>query len=250
MNISFLTTEDPLYLPMFFQLVLPELAQRHTVRVFSVRPLYKNQSSGQAALRYLATFGVGATAQLATRVFRAKIAGQSIQSVCCRKDVAYQPVSDVNEPEFLDRLRCEETELLVSVSCPQIFGRALIDLPPRGILNIHGAILPQYRGVVPSFWMMANGERQAGVSIYFVNEAIDAGELCGQELFLIDPNETLDGFLLRSKRIAAGLLLRTIDSLELGTIERRPLNLSEGSYYRWPDAAAVRRFRASGRHLW
>jgi methionyl-tRNA formyltransferase len=98
--------------------------------------------------------------------------------------------------------------------------------------------------------MLANGEEQAGVSIYFVNEKIDAGELCGQDLFRIDANETLDRFIWRSKRIAAGLLLRTIDALERGTIERRPLDLAAGSYYRWPDAAAVRRFLASRRRLW
>jgi methionyl-tRNA formyltransferase len=250
MNISFLTTEDPLYLPMFFELVLPVLARRHAVRVFSVPPLYKNQSSAQAARRYLATFGTAATVQLAMRLLQAKIAGQSIRLVCRREGVAHEVVSDVNTVEFLNRLRREEAELLVSVSCPQIFGRALIELPPRGILNIHGAILPQYRGVLPSFWMLANGEEQAGVSIYFVNEKIDAGELCGQDLFRIDANETLDRFIWRSKRIAAGLLLRTIDALERGTIERRPLDLAAGSYYRWPDAADVRRFLASRRRLW
>ena len=246
----FLTTEDPLYLPTFFQIVLPALVRHHPVQVFSVPPLYKNQSSAQAARRYLASFGVAATVQLSMRIFRAKLVRRSIKSVCQREGVVHELISDVNASEFLDRLRQERTELLVSVSCPQIFRRALIELPPQGILNIHGAILPHYRGVMPSFWMMANGERQAGVSIYFVNEEIDAGELCGQEFFLVDPDETLDRFILRSKRIAAGLLLRTIAALEKGTIERRPLDLAAASYYRWPDGRAVRRFLASGRRLW
>jgi methionyl-tRNA formyltransferase len=250
MNISFLTTEDPLYLPMFFELVLPVLSRRHAVRVFSVPPLYKNQSSAQAARRYLASFGAGATVQLTMRLFRAKIAKQSINSVCRHEGIAHQVVSDVNAPEFLNRLRQEATELLVSVSCPQIFRKALIELPRQGILNIHGAILPQYRGVMPSFWMLANGEKQAGVSIYFVNEKIDAGELCGQEIFPIDPTETLDRFIWRSKRIAAGLLLRTIDALEQGTAERQALDLAAGSYYHWPDKPAVRRFFDAGRCLW
>jgi methionyl-tRNA formyltransferase len=136
------------------------------------------------------------------------------------------------------------------VSCPQIFRRALIDLPPEGILNIHGAILPQYRGVLPSFWMMANGEQEAGVSIYFVNEAIDAGELCGQEVFSIRADESLEEFILRSKLIAADLLSRTIEAMERGNIERRPMDLAQGSYYPWPDAQAIQRFRAAGRRLW
>lgn len=250
MNISFLTTEEPLYLPKFFEHVLPALLRRHTVRVYSVPPLYKNQSSVQAARRYLASFGVGATIQLTTRVLRAKLVRQSVEWACRRAGVAYELISDVNAPEFLHQLRKEKAELLVSVSCPQIFRRALIDLPSRGILNIHGAILPQYRGVMPSFWMLANGERQAGVSIYFVNEEIDAGELCGQEVFAIGADETLDTFIMRSKLIGGDLLLRSIDAMERRAIERRPLNLAEGSYYRWPDAKAVRQFRAAGRRLW
>jgi methionyl-tRNA formyltransferase len=250
MKISFLTTEDPLYLPTFFQMVLPVLGRHHVVQVFSVPPLYKNQSSVQAARRYLASFGIAATIQLSMRVLRAKLVGQSIKSVCRSEGVVHGLIADVNAPAFLDRLRKEQSDLLVSVSCPQIFRRALIELPAHGILNIHGAILPQYRGVMPSFWMMANGERQAGVSIYFVNEKIDAGELCGQELFPIDPAETLDKFILRSKVIAAGLLLRTVAALESGTIERWPLDLAAGSYYSWPDAGAVRQFLTSGRRLW
>jgi methionyl-tRNA formyltransferase len=142
-------------------------------------------------------------------------------------------------PDF-DRLR----------ELPAIFGKALIELPPLGILNIHGAILPQYRGVMPSFWMLANDEKKAGVSIYFVNERIDAGDLCGQRVFDIHTGDTLDAFLRRSKRIAADLLLEVLSHLEEGSLDRKPLDLSRGSYYSWPDRAAVERFRASGRRLW
>jgi methionyl-tRNA formyltransferase len=250
MNISFLTTDEPLFLPKFFERLLPALSLRHPLRVYSVPPLYKSQTSAQAARRYLASFGVSATIQLTTRLVRAKLARQSIESVCRRAGVAYELIADVNAPAFLERLRTENTDLLISVSCPQIFRRALIDLPPEGILNIHGAILPQYRGVLPSFWMMANGEQEAGVSIYFVDEAIDAGELCGQEVFSIRADESLEEFILRSKLIAADLLSRTIEAMERGNIERRPMDLAQGSYYPWPDAQAIQRFRAAGRRLW
>jgi methionyl-tRNA formyltransferase len=250
MNITFLTTSDPLYLPRFFERVLPPLARRHVLRVYSVPPLYKNQAATQAAHRYLASFGVVATIQLSTRLLTAKVARRSIESACRREGVRYTSISDVNAPAFLALLRKEHVELLVSVSCPQHFRRALIDLPAQGLLNIHGSILPLYRGTMPSFWMLANGERQAGVSIYFVNEKIDAGELCGQTIFSVEAKETLNQFILRSKLIGAELLLHTIEALERGDLERRELKLAEGSFYSWPDANAVRRFRAAGRRLW
>lgn len=203
-----------------------------------------------AARKYLGTFGSGAFAGLAARVLAAKLRGNSISTVCRKRRVRYATISNVNSPQFLESLRALAPDVLVSVSCPQVFKAPLINLPPRGILNIHGAILPHYRGVMPSFWMLANGEKRAGVSIYFVNEKIDAGDLCAQRSFDVEPGECLDKFLRRSKAIAAELLLQVLTEMRLGEMDRSPLNLAEGSYYSWPDREAVARFHAAGRSVW
>ena len=248
MNVVFLMPDDPLYLPAFLERVLP--ARSDAFSVFLVPPLYKNQTPRDAAWRYLRTFGASAAWGLARRVVGARLRRQSIERVCEAHEVAYAHVPDVNAPEFLDRLRALKTDLIVSVSCPQLFKQPLIELPERGCLNVHGAILPKYRGVMPSFWMLAHGEKQAGVSIFFVNDDIDAGELCGQRVFPIEPHESLDGFLRRSKEIAAELVLEVLEAVENGTVPRTPLDLTQGSYYSWPDRDAVRAFRAAGRSVW
>lgn len=248
-RIVFLTTNDVFYLPNFFERVLDKIsAQTQTVCV--VPPLYKGQTPLQAAWRYYRTFGLQGTIGLTKRVLHAKARRQSIADVCKQRDVLYESVSDVNAPGFLTYLQTLKPDVIVSVSCPQIFKKPLIELPRLGCLNIHGAILPHYRGVMPSFWMLANGEKQAGVSIYFVNEKIDAGDLCAQRIFDILPTETLDQFLRRSKLIAADLLLEVLEQIGNGTAIHTPLNLAEGSYYSWPDSDAVKRFRASGRRIW
>jgi len=250
MKLTFLTTDDPIYLPGFFDRVLSRWAP-DTVAVYVVPPLYKRQTSLQAAVRYMQTFGVIAAVHLVARVLWAKLRGESIASVCARRNIRCESVGDVNAPEFLERMRAEAPDVLVSVSTPQIFKTPLIELPRLGILNIHGAILPQYRGVMPSFWMMANGERQAGVTIYFVDEKIDSGERVALEVFDIEPRETLDQFLRRSKGIAADLLSRVLGRLARGEdIERSQIDLAAGSYFSWPDPPAVRRFRAAGHRLW
>jgi methionyl-tRNA formyltransferase len=249
LRIVYLTTDDPLYLPTFFDRVLREHHAR-TPAVYISPPLFKKQTTWQATERYIRTFGYGAGAHLTARVLGAKIAGRSIGAVCRKYGVRSSVVRDVNAPEFLDQLRGLNPDVLVSVSCPLIFKKPLIELPPRGILNLHGAILPHYRGIMPAFRQLANGEPRAGVSIYFVNEDIDAGDLCGQRIFDIPPDDTLDSFLVRSKAIAADLLLEVLGRMEDGTITSTPLNLAEGSYYKWPDAVAVRQFRERGRKLW
>ena len=143
-----------------------------------------------------------------------------------------------------------KTDLIVSVSCPQIFRRPLIDLPPRRCLNMHGARLPNYRGIAPSFWMMANGESRAAVTVFFVNENIDAGDVVEVAEFDIGPDETLDAFIVRSKEIACDLLLRAIDKVETGDPATTPLDKDKGSYFGFPTRAAYRRFRDRGRKLW
>ncbi|MDB6022379.1 MAG: hypothetical protein JWQ04_2236 [Pedosphaera sp.] len=249
MKIAFLTTDDPLYLPEFFGKVLKQRA-RETQGVYVVPPLYHRQTPLQAAWRYYRSFGLAASFGLGWNMLRCKFRGQSIASVCHRHGVECAFVPDVNAPGFVEELRRAAPDVAVSVSCPQIFRAPLMAVPPLGILNIHGAMLPQYRGVMPGFWMLANGETQAGVSIYFVNEQIDAGSLCAQQPFGILPRETLDQFLRRSKSISADLLLDVLRALENGRVARRPLDLSQGSYYSWPDAGAVRRFHATGRGIW
>lgn len=243
-----MTVDDPLYLPSFYERVLGERSD--VAAVFVVPPLYKGQRRRAAAFRYLDTFGVRATVALAARVVLAKIRRRSIDHVARRHGVLCERARNVNDESFLGRLRTLDTHLIVSVSCPQLFEKPLIELPSRGCLNIHGAILPEYRGVLPSFWMLANGETRGGVSVFFVNEKIDAGELCGQRSFEIRPGESLDAFVRRSKAEAAELLLEVLRSIEEGTVVRTPLDLSVGSYYSWPDRPAVRRFHAAGHSLW
>jgi methionyl-tRNA formyltransferase len=247
-NIVFLTVDDPLYLPPFFERVL---SQRGDVSaVFVAPPLYRSETSRAAAVRYLKTFGWRSAISLARRVAGARVRRESVERVAARHGVLCERVDDVNDDAFLERLRASGTDLIVSVSCPQLFRKPLIELAERGCLNVHGALLPEYRGVLPSFWMLANGETRAGISVFFVNEAIDAGELCGQRTFEIRPGESLDGFIRRSKAEAAELLLTVLQEVETGVVVRRPLDLAAGSYYSWPDRNAVRRLHAAGHSVW
>jgi methionyl-tRNA formyltransferase len=248
-KIVFLTTADPIYLPEFFKPVLDAYGEQTQV-VYVVPPLYKDQTRIQALRRYCQTFGLQGVIGLVWRLLQVKFKRHSIEAVCKERGVRAAAVRNVNAPEFLEDLSEMSPDVIVSVSCPQIFKKTLIELPPMGCLNIHGSILPNYRGIMPSFWMLANGERRAGVSIYFVNEQIDAGDLCGQRVFGIEPTETLDKFLRRSKAVAADLLLEVLDAIERGTITRTPLDLTQGRLYSWPDKESVERFRASGRRLW
>lgn len=233
---------------MFFDRVLASFGDDSIV--FVVPALYKNQRFSGAVGRYVRTFGLAASWALAVRVVGARVRRRSLAGVCKRRGVPCHSVRDVNDPAFVARLRELGPELIVSVSCPQIFEKSLRETPSRGCLGVHGAILPNYRGVMPSFWTLANAERQAGVSVFRLDEGIDEGMVYGQRVYDVDPDETLDQLVRRSKQIAAELVIDVLGEIERGTASAVPVDLASGSYYSWPTRTDVRRLVAGGRRLW
>jgi methionyl-tRNA formyltransferase len=259
MNIAVLTANEPLYLPRFFSQFLPETSGSVRV-IFMAPPRYGKDSGFAMARRYIRAFGVANLLRLGWRTTLEKTLDRlgvpardryrSISSAARAHGVRCETVQSVNDPLFIERLRQEGIDLVISVSCPQVFKKSLIELPKFGCLNVHGAILPKYRGIAPSFWMMTNGESEAGVTIFLVNEGIDAGDVVISETFPIKDGESLHDFIIRSKQIACRVLLRAIELVQTGNAPTRPLDTTSGSYFGFPTAQAYREFRRRGRRLW
>ena len=259
MNIVFLTADEPLYLPAFFARVLQHRA-RDTRAIFMAPSRYGHDTTLHMVRKYTAAFGVWNLLRLMRRLGTVKVLGRlgrgggdryySVPAAAVGYGIPCELISDVNDPAFLERLRAMEADLIVSVSCPQLFRKPLIELPALGCLNMHGALLPKYRGIAPSFWMMVHGETHAGVTVFFVNQDIDAGDIVEVEAFDIGPDESLHDFIIRSKRIACDVLLRAIQKVEDGTVSTQPMRKEEGSYFGFPTREGYREFRRRGRRLW
>jgi methionyl-tRNA formyltransferase len=164
--------------------------------------------------------------------------------------VPCEVVPRVNAPAFVERLRGTGVDLLVSIACPQRFGAALLAVPRLGAINLHGALLPRYQGLLPSFWVLAKGEAETGVTVHWMDEAIDHGDILLQERFPIGPGDTVHSLVTRSKvGVGRRLLVDAIDRIERGTASRTPMDNALASYFSYPDDAAVREFRARGRRF-
>jgi len=166
MNIVFITINDPVFLPAFFDKFLANANPEDTIRALLVKPYYRNLGAGGMALRVLRTFGLRESLHMALeiaihtlldRVIPPKPGGplHSVRAAFAAHGREAVPVSgNVNDESILQRLTEWETDLIISVGCPQLFKKPLIRLPKKGCLNLHGAPLPRYRGVLPSFWML------------------------------------------------------------------------------------------------
>ena len=257
MRIVFLSPEEPFYLPGMYKYILDNINPEHEVKVIIVPPVYKGTTKADLAVRYAKTFGLLEAAVLTWKVLYYKamnvLAGSrgghyySLSSVLKKYGVPFLHELDVNGKENLDRLREWKTDLLISVSCPQIFKKDLIELAPKGCLNLHGSALPEYRGVMPSFWVLANNEEEAGITLFYVNEMIDGGDVLIQRLYPIENTETLDSFIRRSKKMGAEMIIEAIDKISADNVKTYPLDMGKGSYFGWPKREDVRRFLDNGR---
>lgn len=259
MRIAFITTAEPFYLPEFFDFLFKNMHGSHDIRLIIVPPIYKGSSRHGLAVRYMRTFGFVEAIRLTSKLIFYKLMNHlpqslngsfySLPKVLTQHRVPYELVQDVNGTQNLEQLRKWPTDLIISISCPQIFGTALIKIPSRGCLNLHGAILPKYRGVMPSFWMLANNEKEGGLTLFFVNEKIDAGEILVQRRYPICADDTLDALIRKSKRIGAEMVLEGIEKIDKANFDTRSFDLQAGSYFGWPKREDVLRFLTTGRRF-
>lgn len=128
----------------------------------------------------------------------------------------------IRSPEAIDGLRGLAAEMQVVVAYGQILPRAVIDIPPRGTINVHSSLLPRYRGAAPIHWAIVNGEAVTGVTTMMIDEGLDTGPLLLSRATPIGPEETTPELEARLAEMGGALLIETIDRLAEGTVTPTP----------------------------
>lgn len=126
----------------------------------------------------------------------------------------------LKKPEFLTELKSLNADLQIVVAF-RMMPEAVWNLPPMGTINLHGSLLPQYRGAAPINWVIINGEKETGVTTFKLKHEIDTGNILLQESFPIGENETAGEIHDKMKEIGAQLLVKTVKGLADGTLEEK-----------------------------
>src|ERR1700748_2568558 len=127
----------------------------------------------------------------------------------------------LKNPDFLEQLRSLHADLQIVVAF-RMLPEVVWNMPPMGTVNLHGSLLPQYRGAAPINWAVINGEKETGVTTFRLQHEIDTGNILLQERFPIAETDTAGDVHDRMKEIGAKLLVKTIDGLAAGTLEAVP----------------------------
>ncbi len=146
----------------------------------------------------------------------------------------YQPES-VRTEECLSQIRELRPDVIAVVAYGKLLPPALLSIPPMGCINVHGSLLPKYRGSAPIQWAVLNGDRKTGVSTMYLSERMDAGDVIFSEETEIGEFETSGELFERLMRMGGALLHRTLQALAEGTAPRTAQDEAEASYTRMLD---------------
>lgn len=136
----------------------------------------------------------------------------------------------LKDPSFLEELRSLKADMQIVVAF-RMLPEVVWNMPPLGTFNLHGSLLPQYRGAAPINWAIINGEKETGVTTFKLRHEIDTGDILMQESFPIGEDETAGEVHDRMMHIGADLLVRTVIGLTEGALVPLPQNKLVGSQH-------------------
>ena len=129
----------------------------------------------------------------------------------------YQPLK-VRDEEFVKTLRAYNPDVIVVVAFGQIIPLSILKMPKFGCVNIHGSLLPKYRGAAPIQWAVLDGEKETGITTILMDEGIDTGDILLKKTIKIDTDETSGSLFDKLMALGAETILETLDELEKGSL--------------------------------
>ena len=141
----------------------------------------------------------------------------------------YQPTK-LRDGTALELVKSLAPELIVVVAYGRILPKDILDVPPLGCVNVHASLLPKYRGSAPINWAMLNGDAETGVSIMYMAEELDAGDVILTAKTPIDPEEDLPSLWDRLAKVGAEALAEALPLLAAGTAPRTPQDAAQATF--------------------
>ena len=141
----------------------------------------------------------------------------------------FQP-EKIREEAAVEQLRRENADIFVVAAFGQLLPKTILEMPRFGCINIHGSLLPAYRGAAPVQWAVLDGQKEAGDTIMQMNEGLDTGDILMQESIPLSADETAGSLYDKLSSMGGPLLLKALDAIEAGTVTPVPQRDS-GTHY-------------------
>lgn len=155
----------------------------------------------------------------------------SVKDWAVQRNIAVYTTEEVNSPPWVAKIAAINPDIIISCYYRKMISRQILDLPRVGAFNLHGSFLPAYRGRCPVNWVIIKGEKQTGVTLHYMIEKPDAGDIVGQKAVEIDLSDTAKTLYDKLCAAAQELLDELLPLMKRGQIPRQKQDLTQGSYY-------------------
>jgi methionyl-tRNA formyltransferase len=257
LRIIIMTQQDRFFIPKNIQKLINNSEVLEIVNVDTKSSLQNRISD------FIKWFGFFQVAKMGISTILCSIAGEidqitgyklykglcGVEHVAKKNNIPYNVIHSSNSEKFYKKVKGLKPDLIISFSAPQVIKDPLLSTPRYGILNVHGSLLPDYRGCMPSFWHLFNEEEYGGATVHYMSAKIDDGDIVAQEKVYIGDCNSLFEVIKRTKKIGGTLIVKVIKDIEKGAINRKPNNTSEGRYFSWPTAEQGKEFRGKKKRL-
>lgn len=250
MRIIIITQDEPFFLSEKISYLLNNMPKGNRVVgcvLTSPSPFGKRESFFQKAHRTLKIFGVNFFIYYAIKFLYVKLFNKSVKDIINENGIPLIEIeSNINTPTSLSEIAKFKPDLLISILGNQVFKHPLINLAPKGCINLHTALLPKYRGLMPTFWVLRNNEKYTGVSVFYVDEGIDSGPIIIQKKIKIGM-KTQQELINETKQIGMDLIHESINLIDRNQVKIIDNLNSEKSYYSFPTRQDVKIFKQIGK---
>lgn len=152
-----------------------------------------------------------------------KLVASPVKEFAISKDLKiYQPEKVRNNVEFIEKMRSLEPDVICVVAYGKILPQEILDIPRLGCINVHGSLLPKYRGAAPIQWAVLNGDKTTGITTMYMDVGMDTGDMILKEEVEIGPDETTGEIWNKLSKVGGQLLVKTLKQIEDGNAPRIP----------------------------
>jgi len=263
-RILVVTQTDPFYLPLFFKHFFEKLeAHKDKIEVDGLiiqRPL-GNKTFWGLAKRVVGLYGLPGTFIKVAQLLWLKlqdlaytlglpVAPNAIGLLANLHGMTILAFTDVNDSQCIEYVKSHQIDLIVSVSASQVFRNEILKSPGMGCVNLHNGDLPRYKGMLPNFWQMYNGETSSVLTIHTMEPELDKGGIILKKSTPIPKGTSLEKLIRETKTNSAIILVDWLVSLSKGNpIVTTAMDVSSEKYYSFPSRKDVKEFIRKGNRV-
>lgn len=251
MKFILFTQEDPFYLVESTKDLISKLRNQRKHQIISsfitpASPFGKKENFVKKTIKTYQIFGFRFFIYYSFRyIIRKIILRKSVSKVLTQAAIPVNFIYDnINSEKYQNQIKKLNADLILIIAGNQIIKSEILNATKYGVFNVHSSLLPNYKGLMPTFWVLKNNENITGVTLYKLTEGIDDGPIIASDEFEIK-NKTTQQQLVKALKIKANnLIIEKIDDIK----DKSKYKLIKGgSYFNFPNSSDVKEFLANGK---